>query len=286
MTRENAGTITADFYPLDKITYEDIEIMYDVFVKYYHNCDFQTFVKDLKKKVGAILIKEIAGGNIVGFSTIGLIEKEIDHKKCLGIFSGDTVIEKAYWGLPHLQTAFLRFLLKTRIKNPTVNLYWFLISKGYKTYLLMANNWLHYYPRYDKKSDEKRKSIVKEFSNHFFEGFYDEETGLLKFGEGYQRLKEDVAEITEEMKSKYPKIAFFEQANPTWREGTELPCIGDLDWFTLMWRPIPFGLRKIKNMVLKSGSRKKIKDLGHSEISKIYDVLNPQVKTLNEKTQP
>ena len=64
----------------------------------------------------------------------------------------------------------------------------------------MANNWLHYYPRYDKKEDEQRKTIVKTFSNHFFEGFYDEKTGLLKFGDDYQRLKEDVAEITEEMK--------------------------------------------------------------------------------------
>jgi len=281
--KKNEAVIRADFYPLEKITYEDIDAMYQVFVKYYHNSDFHTFVKDLYKKKGAILVKKVDDGTIVGFSTIGIIEKEISKKKCVGIFSGDTVIEKAYWGSPNLQTAFLHFIIITRIKNPTVNLYWFLITKGYKTYLLMANNWLHYYPRYDKKEDEKRKSLVKIFSNHFFPGAYDEKTGLLKFGEGYQCLKEGVAEITDGMRKKYPKIAFFEQVNPTWRQGTELPCIGDLDWFTLIWRPIPFGLRKLRNKIFKSKSGKRIKRLRQKELSKFSDILSPQVKGIKQE---
>ena len=152
----------------------------------------------------------------------------------------------------------------------------------------MANNWLHYYPRYDKNHDEKRKTIIKTFSNHLFEGYYDEQTGLLKFGADYQRLKEDVAEITDEMKMKYPKIAFFEQINPTWREGTELPCIGDLDWFTLLWRPIPFAFRKIKNTIFGCVSReqaKKTKQDTKNELSKVSNVLNPQVNAIVRKTQ-
>ena len=282
------GVIKAGFYPLEKITNADVDSMHSVFVKYYHNADYQTFVKDLKKKIGAILVKKIDDGTIVGFSTIGIIEKEIDKKKCMGIFSGDTVIEKEYWGLPNLQTAFLRFMIITRIKNPFVNFYWFLISKGYKTYLLMANNWDIYYPNYKKREDDKRKVIVKTFSNHLFNGFYDEQTGLLKFGEGYQKLKEDVADIDEEMKQKYPKISFFEEVNPTWREGTELPCLGDISWSFLLWRPIPFALRKFRNKIFRSKSREKIKKLKQDtekELSNICDGLNPQVKTISAKTQ-
>jgi len=288
LMKEKERVIKADFYPLEKITNADVDSMHSVFVKYYHNADYKTFVRDLKKKTGAILLKRIDDGTIVGFSTLGLIEKKIDNKKCLGLFSGDTVIEKEYWGLPNLQTAFLRFLIKTRIKHPTVKFYWFLITKGYKTYLLMANNWLHYYPRYDKSHDERRKIILKTFSNHLFEGYFDEKTGLLKFGDSCQRLKEDVAEITDEMKMKYPKIAFFEQVNPTWREGTELPCIGDLDWFTLLWRPIPFALRKIRNTIFGCVSReqaKKTKQDAEKKLSKVRNVLNPQVNTIIRKNQ-
>jgi hypothetical protein len=275
------GAVMADFYPLDKISNQDVEVMHSVFVKYYHNSDWKTFVNDLNKKIGAILLKRIDDGTIVGFSTIGIIEKEIDNKKCMGLFSGDTVIEKEYWGLPNLQAAFLRFMIKTRIKHPFVNYYWFLISKGYKTYLLMANNWNDYYPKYNKMEDEKRKSIVKTFSNHLFNGFYDEQTGLLKFGDNCQKLKEDVAEITKEMREKYPKISFFEKANPTWKDGTELPCLADISWSFILWIPFPFTYRKLRNILFGSKSREQRKKI-KQDTGRV--VLNPQM-TMSRKTR-
>jgi len=255
------GPVSADFYPLDKITLQDVRVMHSVFIKYYENADYETFTRDLKKKIGAILVKRVDDDAIVGFTTIGIVEKEIDRKKCTAIFSGDTVIEKEYWGLPNLQTAFLTFLIKTRIQHPFANLYWFLISKGYKTYLLMANNFTdNYYPRCGAKEDEKRKAVVRAFSNHLFAGFYDERSGLLKFGDSYQRLKDNIAEITDELRQKYPKIAFFEEMNPTWKEGTELPCIGELTWSFLLWVPFPFAYRKILKL-FRSGFRKMVKKL-------------------------
>ncbi len=35
------------------------------------------------------------------------------------------------------------------------------------------------------------------------------------------------------MREKNSKIAFFENKNPTWVDGTELPCIGELRWSDL-----------------------------------------------------
>ncbi len=35
------------------------------------------------------------------------------------------------------------------------------------------------------------------------------------------------------MREKNSKIAFFEDKNPTWVDGTELPCIGELRWSDL-----------------------------------------------------
>ena len=42
-------------------------------------------------------------------------------------------------------------------------------------------------------------------------------------------LKGDVAEITDAMRRENHKIDFFEQRNPEWRRGTELPCVGVFD---------------------------------------------------------
>lgn len=42
-------------------------------------------------------------------------------------------------------------------------------------------------------------------------------------------VRGDVAEITPKLKAANPHIAFFERANPEWRRGTELPCVGSCD---------------------------------------------------------
>lgn len=51
-------------------------------------------------------------------------------------------------------------------------------------------------------------------------------------------MKGEVAPITEEMRVKNPNIHFFEQKNPTWVTGTELPCIGRLGWKDLARFPV------------------------------------------------
>lgn len=56
---------------------------------------------------------------------------------------------------------------------------------------------------------------------------------LLDFGDDYVRLKGDVADITPELRAANPHIAFFEKVNPTWRRGTEVPCIGACDYESL-----------------------------------------------------
>ena len=45
--------------------------------------------------------------------------------------------------------------------------------------------------------------------------------------------KEGVAEIDEGMILGNEKYPFFEKCNPQWRRGTELPCVGVIDWALL-----------------------------------------------------
>lgn len=45
-----------------------------------------------------------------------------------------------FWGRRSLGVAFLIYMFKKKLARPSVPLHCFLISRGYKTYLLMANN--------------------------------------------------------------------------------------------------------------------------------------------------
>jgi hypothetical protein len=92
----------------------------------------------------------------------------------------------------------------------------------------MANNWQNYYPRHDKPNDPNLQRLVQAYCDELFPGSYDKERGVLDFGTVHERLKGEVAPITDEERRSNPGIRFFEKANPEWRRGVELPCIGEI----------------------------------------------------------
>lgn len=235
------------FYSRYEISFQDLEEMHAIFKKYYKNTEFKTFKNDLDKKNGAFILRKKTTGEIVGFSTLLEMKMIINGKKVRGVFSGDTIVEEEYWGNNPLNGAFVKFYLKKLISNPFKPIYWFLISKGYKTYLLLTNNFINYYPCYNKE-DKHLEDIVRGYCGYLFPEYFNEKKKILDFGKGSQFLKGGVAEITAEMCEKYPKIAFFNERNPTWDRGTELPCVGEMTWGTILHRIL---IKPIKKQVVK-----------------------------------
>lgn len=230
-----------------------LEQMYEIYAQYYANTRISIFLEDFEKKHGAILILHPKKDEIVGFSTVALHQFRLENKNYTFLFSGDTVIKKEFWGCRTLQSTMVKLLLKLRLRYPFDELYWLLISKGYKTYLLLANNYYVYYPHHEGQHSHL-KPIVEHYCKTHFGEYFDQHTGLLNFGSDYQPLKADVAPITEQMRAENSKISFFEQQNPTWVHGTELPCIGRLAWqdvmrfpFRLVRKPVSKGKHHAKN---------------------------------------
>lgn len=228
MTSKNLATGTC-YRSTDSIPVSMIRQMYALYSKYYDRTALDIFLKDLSKKSGVIFVYRKSDDQIVGFSTLQFFDFEVDGKRVRGVFSGDTVVEKEYWGKNALANTFYRRLCIERFKHPFVPFYWFLISKGYKTYLLMTNNFYNYYP--DIRGDNPRyKRIAEEFCEKTFPEAFDRDNMLLDFGSDYVSLKETVADITPEERARDPKIAFFEQRNPSWMRGTEMPCLASCDY--------------------------------------------------------
>jgi hypothetical protein len=216
------------FKYLKNITVNDIKQMYDLYSSYYENTSLDIFLNDLSKKTGAIMVVRKSDDRVVGFSTQQVLTLDIHGKAVRGVFSGDTIVDQRYWGNNKLGVVFYRFLMKEKFRRPWVPFYWFLISKGYKTYMLMTNNCYKYYPNVAGNQAEYVE-ITKAYCNQLFPEYFDDKSMLLNFGEQYVRLKETVAEITPELAAANPHIAYFEKMNPTWRRGTEMPCLGSID---------------------------------------------------------
>jgi len=231
--KNNKTKLTACFKKIKNISVPQLLEMHKVFIQYYHNADLHNFVTDMGKKKDVIVLQDKFSGKIVGFSTWTELEIINNNEKSIGIFSGDTVVKKEYWGNKELQKTFVKQLLKTKIKNPKTSVFWLLISKGYKTYLLLTNNFPKHYPSH-KKNNIKLESIVDEYCEQLYPSAYNKENRLLNFGNDYQYLKDDVAEITTDMTDENPKIRHFTKLNPSWQQGTELPCVGEVS-VHMMW---------------------------------------------------
>lgn len=240
MTKKGIIKMTAlstRYYSRYEVSDSDQIEMYDVFKKYYDNTDYQTFINDLNKKTGVHISRRKDTNAIVGFSTVLKMVMRVNGKKIIGIFSGDTILEKEFWGTNPFMNKFFVYFIKQAIIHPFTPLYWFLISKGYKTYLLLANNWLDHYPCFNKEQPELAE-ITKNYCSYLYKDYYDPEKELLDFGEDYQHLKAGVAEINEDMCRKNPRISFFVEKNTGWAKGTELPCVGKATWKNVLYHII------------------------------------------------
>ena len=222
--------VEASIVPVPLISLIEQERMYAIFSKYYVNHDKPTFLKDLWEKNHVILLRDKQNKTIQGFSTLLKVDMASDGINAMGIFSGDTVLEKEYWGNKALGVAFLKYLWMEKIKNPFKPVYWFLISKGYKTYLLMANNFKTHYPRYETKTPPQYKRIMDIFYAQRFPQYYSPTSGLIEFESHSCSLKEKVAEITDDL-LRNPRVQFFATKNPHWEKGYELSCLAEMTLF-------------------------------------------------------
>lgn len=228
--------------------------MFRLFELFYDEVSLERFKNDLKGKHRVILM--INGRNqIKGFSTLCEFDYLVGNKNYRILYSGDTIVSPEHWGTSVLTMAFLKSMMSLKLRYPTRPIWWFLISKGYKTYLLLANNFINYYPRHDKKTPKEYKELLRGLSEKLYPGKFNPETGVVEFSAGeHEKLKESVAPITNELKSKFPKIKFFEEMNPNWKKGNELSCIGEIDPRLAFIHPFKI----LKKVLLKSNLKKKI----------------------------
>jgi hypothetical protein len=112
-----------------------------------------------------------------------------------------------------------------KLRNPRVPVYWFLITKGYKTYLLLARNFPEHWPRRDRATPTWQKHVIDTFAATRFGSAYDPSRGILVFEEALGRLRPSVAPIDEDA-LRDPDVRFFAQKNPGATRGDELCCIG------------------------------------------------------------
>ena len=186
----------------------------------------ETFEQDLAGKDWVIVLRDRETETIQGFSTLQQLEATVQGRKVRALFSGDTIIHRDYWGETELASVWGAHVLSLIEDAPAVPLYWFLISKGYRTYKFLPAYFHDYYPRPDQPTPPFEEELLALLAESKYPGCYDREAGVIRL-EGSDRLNSDLAEITP-AKLKDPHVRFFLERNPGFRDGHELACLTEL----------------------------------------------------------
>ncbi|MBI3970589.1 MAG: hypothetical protein HY332_04810 [Chloroflexi bacterium] len=212
--------------PIESLTLLQRSRTYALMAEYFAGVTRYQFERDLAEKEWAILLADSASGEIQGFSTLMKLHAVADDQPVVAFFSGDTIVEQAYWGetaLPRLWAQHV-FALAARIRRACV--YWFLICSGYKTYRFLPVFFREFFPTYTQPTPPAAKRLLDVLGRLKFPTEYDPARGIIRFAQP-SPLRAGVAEI-EPHRLQTPHIAFFAAANPGHVHGDELACIADL----------------------------------------------------------
>jgi hypothetical protein len=203
---------------VNELTLGDVKNMFRIMQVYYENITESNFISDLLKKQDVVLLID-EDGAIHGFTTLAVF---IFDKNTQLLYSGDTIVEKQYWGDHDLMRVWIQNAM-IHSENYGGETYWLLLSKGYKTYKYLTSFFNEYYPCVDKKTPQEIGEIIDDFAVSQFGDKY--KNGV--FNEGKDYLKAEFAEIDERhLRDKH--IAFFLEKNPGYKVGDELVCIAKL----------------------------------------------------------
>jgi hypothetical protein len=198
-----------------------------LFRAHYEGADPQRFERDLDEKQQVILLRDGATGALRGFSTVLYRPVRVGTRDAMFVFSGDTVIDRSCWGQKALQGAFAALLFRLKLRHPHRPLYWFLISKGWRTYLLMANYFPRAVPRCDRAEMPELKAVLDTLAAERFGAEYDPAAGVVRYATPHERVRDGMAPLDGSVLAN-PHVRFFAERNPGHARGEELACLAEI----------------------------------------------------------
>lgn len=204
-----------------------VRSMFAIFERYYADVSLDRFQADLADKTSCLLLHN-SRGELCGFTSLKLEQARIGGSTVRVIFSGDTIVERPYWGDLRLPFDWIANAGRIKREAPDIPLYWFLIVKGHRTYRYLPAFTLNFHPHPSGRFDPALKDVVDSLAQRRFGSAYDPASGVIRFESRSGRLHEPYADI-DERAQRSPAVRFFLQRNPGYRQGDELACITELD---------------------------------------------------------
>ena len=212
---------------VNELSTSDKNRMFELLNNYFINVYFKYFEEDLREKQWVIILRDEINSEIQGFSTQMILKVSMNGSEYKALFSGDTIIERKYWHQTELIRIWGKLALRLIEEYPKDELFWFLISMGYRTYKFLPLFFKEFYPCYNKPMPVSVKNILDAFAYTKYPQEYNAQKGVIRLQGHQMRLKEGISDIRENL-LKNLHINYFIKLNPFYYQGDELACIARL----------------------------------------------------------
>lgn len=203
------------------------ERMFALLSAHFDGVGRKTFLADLAGKDFVILL-ENREGVLQGFSTLHVYESRATSPPVTVIYSGDTIVHRDAWGSPALARTWVHAVGElTRGRTPGAEVYWLLLTSGYRTYRFLPVFYRRFHPKYDEPTPPAIQRLMEAVAFERFGEAYDPAGGIVRFPRP-QVLKSELLDVPDGRR-RDPHVAFFLGANPGFVRGDELVCLTRID---------------------------------------------------------
>lgn len=195
--------------------------MHALFEACYDCAPRSAFDSDLADKTHVVLLLDEAQ-RLMGFSTQQIYQTDAANI----LFSGDTVIAPACWGTQVLVRGWSELAARMVANAGGVPCYWFLISKGFRTYLYLPLFFKIYHPHPDGIGLDL-KPLLDCLAIGKFGNAYDPASGLIRFPTSRGQLGDGLNQVPDH-RDQDRDVRFFLSCNPDYANGVELACLAPI----------------------------------------------------------
>ena len=219
-------TLQFQLMSLSALDHKQIERMFFLMSEHYDCVTRELFLNDLSNKQWIGLLKDNQS-QIQGFTTFVINPKKCNAPSYNIVFSGDTIIARDYWGTSKLVRGTAYTFGQMLAMNPQKKLYWYLMSKGHRTYMYLPLFFHRFYPSYDPERHADLSDIADQCSKILYSDAWYAARGIVAFKGKHGQLKPELAQGAWQKKL-HPHVQFFLEKNPGFDQGDELICITEL----------------------------------------------------------
>jgi len=198
------------------------DAMFRLLTSHFAGVDRASFEHDLRGKSAVILLEDQERA-LRGFSTLLAYPTAAAGRLVTIVYSGDTIVERAYWGSPVLARTWIQAVGQLVAGDDSQEVYWLLLTSGFRTYRFLPVFYESFYPRFDEPTPEPTQALLDAIAAERFGECYDAAAGLVRFARP-QVLADDLLEVPDGRVSD-PHVRFFLERNPGFVTGDELVCL-------------------------------------------------------------